>query len=171
MEKMKTITDDEFVYMVAEDVKNRLSPLQKKVLLEKENWGRWQECLIALVNNLNQQIRNIEEDKIADEIRFRSLGSRRLLNEANSQYKNRQFKIERFRFHVEKRLDEVTAMIETGKVFDSNGWQQVEFLKRAIAKHREMIREYDMEPTPIDEALWSSLVDKWEFDNIDVSQL
>jgi hypothetical protein len=62
-------------------------------------------------------------------------------------------------------------MIETGKVFDSNGWQQVEFLKRAIAKHREMIREYDMEPTPIDEALWSSLVDKWEFDNIDVSQL
>lgn len=171
MEEMKTITDDEFVYMVAEDVKNRLSPLQKKVLLEKENWERWQECLIALVNNLNQQITNIEEDRIADEIRFRSLGSRRLLSEATSQYRNRQFKVERFRFHVEKRLDEVTAMIETGKVFDSNGWQQVEFLKRAIAKHREMMRDNDLEPTSIDEALWSCLVDKWEFDKIDVSQL
>ena len=168
---MTTVTDDEFVYMVAEDVKNKLTPLQKKVLQREENWGRWQEALVALVNNLNQQIERIEEDRLADEMRFRSLGSRRLLNEATSQYNNRKFKIERFRFHVEKRLDEVTAMIETGKVFESNGWDQVEFLKRAIAKHREMIRDNDMEATPIDLALWSALVDKWEFDTIDVSQL
>ena len=168
---MKTVTDDEFVYLVAEDVKNRLSPLQKKVLLEKDNWGRWQECLLALINNLDQQLSNIEEDRVADEIRFRSLGSRRLINEANSQYNSRKFKAERFKKHVEKRLDQVTAMIETGKVFDSNGWEQVEFLKRAIAKHREMMRDNDLEPTPIDEALWSCLVDKWDFDKIDVSQL
>jgi hypothetical protein len=171
MEKMTTITDDELVYMVAEEVKNRLSPVQRKILLNKENWERWQQCLLALVNNLNQQLRNIDEDRSADEMRFQTLGSRRMLSEATSQYKHRQFKIERFKFHVEKRLDEVTTMIETGKAFDSNGWEEVEFLKRAIAKHREMLREYDMEPTPIDEALWSALIDKWEFDKIDVSQL
>jgi len=171
MEKMTTMTDDELVYMVAEEVKNRLSPIQRKILLSKENWERWQQCLLALVNNLNEQLRNIDEDRSADEMRFQALGSRRLLSEATSQYKRRQFKIERFKSHVEKRLDEVTAMIETGKVFDSNGWEHVEFLKRAIAKHREMLRECDMEPTPIDQALWSALVDKWEFDKIDVSQL
>ena len=93
---MTTITDDEIVYMVAEEVKNRLSPAQRGILLSKENWGRWQECLLALVNNLNQQLRNIDEDRSADEMRFQELGSRRMLSEATSQYKHRQFKIERF---------------------------------------------------------------------------
>jgi hypothetical protein len=72
---------------------------------------------------------------------------------------------------VNKRLDQVTAMIETGSSVESNGWEQVDFLKSAIAKHRAMMNENDLEATPIDIALWSALSNNWGFDNIDTSNL
>lgn len=171
MEKMNTINDESFAHLVAEDVKNRLSPLQRQVLMQSENWDRWQRALLALVENLDDQIDRLEESKENDNARFRAIGSTRLMKTAEEEYRLRISRVERFKFHVNRRLDEVTTMIETGKVFDSNGWPQVEFLKRAIATHREMMRKHDMEPTPIDQALWSALIDKWEFDNIDVSAL
>lgn len=166
---MKNINDDTFAYLVAEEVKNKLSPSQKEVLLEKENWHRWQSALIALSENLDDQIQQLNEGEQDDEARFSDSSSRRALKELRTAYSTRRTKIERFQFHVNKRLDEVTSMIETGQAPWANPWEKVEFYKRAIYEHRRLIREYDMEPTPIDEALWASLSERWEFDNIDTS--
>jgi hypothetical protein len=47
----------------------------------------------------------------------------------------------------------------------------IEFLRKAIKRHRELLAEYDLESTSIDEALWLALDGKWEFDNIDLSDL
>lgn len=170
------ISDDMFAYMVSEDVKNKLSPSQKSVLMQKENWSKWQRCLVALIDNLEEQLENLHEDEDADMKRFSELESRygskrNLVQQAERSYASKRTKIERFKFHVSKKLDDVTRMIETGSLMESNGWDQVEFLKRAIYTHRQMLTEHDMEPTPIDEALWSALQNKWEFDNIDTSSL
>jgi hypothetical protein len=62
-------------------------------------------------------------------------------------------------------------MIETGDEISSDGWEQVDFYKRAIATHRAMLRDYDLEETSIDRALWATLESKWEFDQIDVENL
>lgn len=166
-----TMTDESFAYLVAEEVKNKLSPSQREVLLQKENWDKWQRCLVALQSNLDQQLEDIAEEEDADVQRFQSLGMRRQQNDVRNHYKVRRKRIERFKFFVEQRLIEVTKMIETGSTMESNGWDKVEFLKRAIAKHRSMIQEFDMEPTPIDEALWAALLDEWQFDNIDTESL
>jgi hypothetical protein len=177
MEEMnKMISDDMFAYMVGEDVKNKLSSSQKNILMEKENWSKWQRCLLALIDNLDEQLDDLHEDETADFQRFSEIESRygskrNLLQQAEQSYKAKRTKIERFRFHVNKKLDEVTKMIETGSIMQSGGWEQVEFLKRAIFAHRQLLTENDMEPTSIDEALWASLQNKWEFDNIDVSSL
>ncbi len=172
----KMISDDMFAYMVAEDVKNKLSSSQKSILMEKENWQKWQKCLLVLINNLEEQLEDLHEDETADFQRFSEIESRygskrNLLQQAEQSYKSKRTKIERFKFHVNKKLDEITKMIETGSIMHSTGWEQVEFLKRAIFAHRQMLNDNDMEPTSIDEALWASLHNKWEFDNIDVSSL
>ena len=62
-------------------------------------------------------------------------------------------------------------MIETGEAIKSDGWDEVDFLRRSIIKHRSMMREFDMEETAIDRALWSTLDGKWTFDSIDASSL
>ena len=170
------ISDYIFAYMVSEDVKNKISSGQKAVLMEKENWPKWQRCLIALVNNLDEQLDGLHEDEDADMKRFSEIESRygskrNLLQQAERSYANKRIKIERLGFHVNKKLDEVTRMIETGSLMEQNGWEQVEFLKRAIYTHRKMLTDNDMEATSIDEALWASLQNKWEFDNIDTSLL
>lgn len=168
---MTSINDDTFAYLVAEEVKNKLSPLQREELMQKENWDRWQRALIALIDNLNDQLDELADNEEADFRRFESMGSRRMHKEMQSVYGGRRTKIERFRFHVNKRLDEVTKMIETGVAPSANVWEKVEFLKRAIFEHRKMIQEHDMEATPIDTALWAALSERWEFDKIDTSLL
>jgi len=168
---MTTINDDTFAYLVAEEVKNRLSPSQREVLLEKQNWQRWQRALVALVENLDDQLLDIRESESLDEKRFADIGSRRMQASMRSSYSQKRTRVERFRFHVNKRLDEITTMIETGIAPTSNPWEVVEFLKRAIYHHRKMMHENDLEATPIDAALWAALSDKWEFDNIDTSLL
>ena len=167
------MNDDVFAGMVAEEVKNKLSSAQRNELLKQENWERWREALLALVDNLEEQIENIEEDAEADRIRYESLGNsgKRLAREAASAYNSRKTKVSRFLFHVNKRLDEVSRMIETGESIKSDGWSEAEFLKKAILKHRHMMREYDLEDTAIDRALWATLDNKWTFDSIDVSAL
>lgn len=165
------ISDDSFAWMVAEEVKNKLSPRERQILLQPENWGKWQRCLVALVDNLDDQICRIEEDEEADSRRFASIGSRRLQNEAESAYRGRKQKIERFKFYVNKRLDQVTAMIESGSAPEMSGTQEVEFLRRAINQHRKMLVDNDMEDTPIDRALWAALDGHWEFDNLDLSTI
>lgn len=166
-------SDDSFARMVAEEVKNKLSPLHKKFLMEPENWGRWKDALVALVDNLQDQLDSIDIDAESDRIRYEGMGrpGRRLALEAASAYASRRSKVERFLFHVDRRLDEVCAMIETGQALSSDGWQQVEFYKKAIATHRSLMREFDLEATAIDKALWATLDNKWTFDSIDVDSL
>jgi len=171
MEAMNQINDDTFAYLVAEDVKNKLSPTQRKNLMQRENWERWQSALATLAENLNEQIQQLNTLEAGDERRFEDIGSKRMQKEMRSAYSERKIRIQRFMFHVNKRLDEVTTMIETGVGPEANPWEVIDFFKRAIFQHRKLINENDMEPTSIDEALWATLSDKWLFDTIDTSLL
>lgn len=170
---MSLLNDDTFAYYVAEEVKNKLTPMHKKLLMEKENWARWRDALVLLSDGLQQQIEDIQIDCESDKARFSAMGQRgtRLLREAMNAYQGKIRKITRFKFHVDKRLDEVQLMIESGEVVVRDGWEEVEFLKRAIAEHRSMLRDYDLEETSIDRALWAALDSRWEFDKIDVDNL
>ena len=168
---MNQINDDTFAYLVAEDVKNKLSPTQRKNLMQRENWERWQSALATLAENLNEQIQQLNTSEAGDEHRFEDIGSKRMQKEMRSAYSERKVRIQRFMFYVNKRLDEVTAMIETGVGPEANPWEVIDFFKRAIFQHRKLINENDMEPTSIDEALWATLSDKWLFDTIDTSLL
>lgn len=165
--------DQTFAKMVAEEVKNKLSPNQRKTLLSRENWERWRINLVALLENIDIQIESTEIARQDDIARYESFGNEGLvlLSQANDSYDSRVKKINRFRFHVERRLNEVAAMIDTGEVAQSSGWESVEFLKRGIAKHRALLLEYDLEETIVDRALWSLLDDLWEFDNITSSDI
>ncbi|HIF64995.1 MAG TPA: hypothetical protein EYQ34_00095 [Acidimicrobiia bacterium] len=162
------LNDDAFAQMVAEEVKNKLSPAQRELLVEAHNWDRWQRALEVLVRNLQSQIENIGVDAEADANRYAALGreGKKLAREAESAYGNRQTKIERFKFHVDKRLDQVKIMIETGRPIEMNPFETVNFYRRAILRHRDMLIEYDMEDTAIDRALWATLDNKWEFDRV-----
>lgn len=167
------ITDDVFARMVAEEVKNKLSPNQKQILLEPNNWPRWKKALLYLIDNLNEQIDELKVDAISDAERYSKMGKHgeKLAIEAEKSYKSKIQKIERFKFHVNRRLDDVVTMMETGNVAQSDGWAEVSFLKRAIAKHRAMLMEYDLEETPIDRSLWDALNNEWTFDDIDLGMI
>jgi hypothetical protein len=170
----KMVVDNEtFAKMVAEEVKNKLSPAQRNILLEQHNWDRWQSALVALADNLNSQIMSIDADSEADTQRYSSFGSdgTKLIEASETAYSSRKRKIERFKFHVERRLDDVTKMIETGAIAESNGWEEVSFYRRAIVQHRLMLQEYDLEETSIDRALWAALDKRWEFDKVDLSSI
>ena len=167
------ISDDAFASMVAEEVKNKLSNKQRLQLMEKENWERWKETLLALVDNLQEQIDQIEYDSEADRLRYESMGAdgKRLVRESMQAYSSRKTKIARFLYHVNKRLDEVVNMIDTGESIKSNGWEEAALFKKAIIKHRAMLRDFDLEETSVDRALWDTLNGKWTFDSIDASSL
>lgn len=167
------INDDIFARMVSEEVKNKLSSAQKQILLEPENWGRWKDALLLLVENLDIQIENIKEDAEADAEKYSSMGRSgdRLAAEAAREYQYRIKKIDRFKFYVNRRLDEVMTMIETGQTKSSDGWDRAAFLENAIVKHKNLMREYDLEETAIDRSLWDALDGNWNFDNINEGNL
>lgn len=167
------MSDDAFARLVAEEVKNKLSPLHKNELAKEENWGRWRDALLALSENLQRQIDDIEADSESDLARYNSLGraGTKLTREASSYYETKATRIKRFKFHVDKRLDEVAVMISTGQALQNDGWDQVNLFKRAISKHRSMIREFDIEDTAIDRSLWDTLDNRWTFDDIDIDSL
>ena len=173
MESSKMMNDDAFARMVAEEVKNKISHMHKKELLDQSNWDRWQKALIALSNNIQEQIDSISADAEEDKYRYESMGSdgRRLVLEAKSAYESRLTKITRFKFHVDRRLDEVTVMLETGKQITTDGWQEVDFLKRGISAHRSLLREFDLEDTAVDRALWALLENRWLFDDVGIDTL
>jgi hypothetical protein len=172
------ISDDEFARLVSEDVKNKVSSRQRQVLLSQENWNRWQRALVMLIENLDDQIANIEADQESDRDRFGSMGEDGavLLQEAEFAYKTRKTKIERFRFHVNRRLDDVMKMIETGGL-DYVGKDiltassDANFYRKAIAKHKALLYEYDLEATEIDRALWRALNNEWAFEEINESNI
>lgn len=172
------VSDDEFARLVSEDVKNKVSSRQRQVLLEPTNWSRWSRALLLLIENLENQILDIAADQEADTRRFSAMGEDGavLLSESKFAYDGKKKKIERFKFHVNRRLDDVTSMIELGKTdhieeiiptvnSDAN------FYRRAIAKHRSLLDEFDLEPTEIDRALWRALDNEWTFGEINESNV
>lgn len=163
------IPDHFFARLVADDVKNRVTIQQRQELMREENWSRWQRALGALLGNLIEQIESVEMDARADAVRYEAMGrtGRRLANEAARAYDHKKTKIERFQLHVERRLDRVMSMIETGEPMDENPWETVDFYRRAIVTHRRMLQEFDLEDTAVDRALWATLDNRWEFDKVD----
>ena len=162
------INDDAFAKMVSEDVKRKISYSDKNVLMQSENWERWKDTLLILIGNLDRQIESLVVDSEADSDRYLSMGrsGERLASTANRDYQLRIKKIERFKFHVNRRLDEVVMMIESGETKEENGWDKVAFLENAIQQHRLLLHKYELEETSIDVALWSALEGKWEFDSV-----
>jgi hypothetical protein len=167
------MNDDIFARVVAEEVKNRATTQQREYLNLPENWSRWQRALVTLENNLNDQlvrIRTFESERISS---YKALGADgiKLIAEASAEFDARRGKIERFKFHVSSRLDEVTQKItgETDAV--DKRLEVVDLLRRAIEQHKSMITEFDLEPTAIDFALWSALDGDWQFDGISESDL
>jgi hypothetical protein len=172
------ISDDEFARLVSEDVKNKLSSRQKQILMEEQNWSRWQRALLLLIENLKEQIENLEADEEADRNRFSSMGEdgEVLLRESEFAYTTRKTKISRFMFHVNRRLDDVTKLIETGNSSHIaneriSASTDVNFYRKAIAKHRALLNEYDLEATEIDRALWKTLENQWVFEEINPSNI
>lgn len=167
------MNDDAFARLVAEEVKNQVTQSQRDYLNLPENWARWQRAVQHLADNLERQLKNIRESEEAETAKYRDIGDDgiKMLTELSAEFDNRRKKIERFRYHVVNRLDEVTRMIAMGTEVVEERLKTVEFLRRAIEKHKEMMREYELEPTPIDAALWSCLDGKWIFDDIDEADI
>lgn len=160
--------DDAFARLVAEEVKNRVTGPQADYLRLPENWTRWQRALVALVENLNRQVAEINAREVADATRYEALGEAgtRLLAESLAESEDKRKKIERFRFHVENRLDEVTRMIAVGSQQVDERLKTVGFLQAAIERHHALIAKFNIEPTKIDEALWAAVDGQWLFDDI-----
>lgn len=162
------MNDDAFARLVAEEIKNNASDEQRDYLRLPENWSRWHRAVQALENNLDIQLKLIHEKNQEEVARYQQLGEDgiRLIAETTAESDNRRKKIERFKFHVTSRLDEVARMIALGTDAVEERLKTVEFLRKAIESHRNKMREYEMEATPIDIALWASLDGRWDFENI-----
>jgi len=156
--------EESFARLVAEDVKNRVTDEQRKYLRLYENRARWREHILALLDNLEDQVAEIDERQEEDKQRYGSLGDDgiRLLAESQASSDDRKKKVLRFRFHVENRLDECDRL----DAIESDA--SADFMRRAIEKHKEMTFQADYDPTEIDTALWLSLAGEWKFDEIDI---
>lgn len=164
----KIMNDDTFARVVAEDVKNRANGTQRDYLMLPENWSKWQRSLKTLEANLADQLVNIQDHEMNQISTYKALGKDgiKLVAEAAAEFESRRKKIERFKFHVTNRLDEVARMIAMGTDAVDERLKTVDFLRRAIEQHRTMMTSYDLEPTPIDVALWATLEGRWEFDDL-----
>ena len=164
------MNDDAFARLVSEDVKNKVSSNQKKVLLNPNNWARWKDALLALSENLEDQLFNIDSDATTDQKRYEAMGESVLVEEAAIFYKNKKNKIARFKFHVDRRIDEVVSLIEKNepiKTYPSGNTDSlIEFYEKAISTHKSLIYEYNLEETSIDRALWDTLEGKWDFSKV-----
>lgn len=163
------MNDDSFARLVAEEVKNRATDSQVAYLKIPDNWDRWQRALRILSENLNSQIVRICETEKLELAKYDRLGETGLIlrTESEAEFDARRKKIERFKHHVDSRLDEVSRMIGVGSVSMDTQSQMVLFLRKAIEQHQDLMNQYELDPTPIDDALWAALDGKWLFDDID----
>lgn len=163
------MNDDAFARLVAEEIKNNVTQEQRDYLNLPENWTRWQRAVKTLADNLDEQLRNIHVSEETESQRYRQLGDdgKKMLAELTAEFANRRKKIERFRYHVVAKLDEISRKIALGTDAIDERLKTVEFLRKAIERHRDMMRNYEMEPTPIDIALWSCLDGRWTYEDID----
>jgi hypothetical protein len=160
--------DEFFSRLVAEEVKGRVNAGQSDYLRLPENWSRWQRALVALVDNLNNQLAHLSNEEAEETQRYKQMGEDglRLLAEKSAEYEQRKKKIARFKFHVEARLDEVSKMIALGTDQLDEKFEAIDFLRKAIEKHRSLMADHNLEETPIDKALWAALDGKWQFESI-----
>ena len=88
----KRMNDENFAQLVSEDVKNKVSESQRDYLMLPQNRERWKRALLALSENLDNQIDNINYDKQRDVERYVALGDDgvTLLVEAVSAFRYRQ---------------------------------------------------------------------------------
>ena len=163
----ENMNDEDFSTLVALEVKKRATPDGVAYLRREDNIVRWQKALSALLLNLTRQIERFD-DQIEECVeRYSPLGREGVMHieEVTSNLEDKKRKVISFRFHVEKRYDEVCKMVLISKGEASPEGQIVDFYRRAIERHRELMREYEFEPTRLDEALWLALDGRWEFDS------
>jgi hypothetical protein len=167
------MSDDSFARLVADDVKNKVSPSRREFLQKPENWDRWKRALLALVANLEEQIADIEADSRSDSERYRSMGkaAEKLAQAAERDYETKRSRIRKFLFHVNKRLDHVMAMIEGEDVAVHDEWDTADIYRRAIRQHKKLMIEANLDPTPIDSALWLTLNKEWTFESVDINSI
>lgn len=169
------MSDDSFAGLVAEEVKNKVTPSQRKFLELPENRSRWRRALEILSKNLDEQIRT--HDRLAREEyeRYEAMGTdaAALLAQFEIESSSKRKRISRFKHFVDERLVGVIRQIEIeqGKDTPSEREGIVEFLTQAIDKHRDLMIAGDYDYTQIDQALWAALEGRWDFDNIDPDQL
>ena len=160
------MNDDVFARLVAEEVKNRISSDQLDTLMLPENWGRWERALIALTQNLDQQLTDIttQENRAKETYSDSGAEGLRVLAELYDNNEIRRRKIGRFLFHVESRLNEVARRIAVGGSDDDSEGSVADFLRKAIERHQELINGNELiDEVVIDEALWSALDGYWKF--------
>ncbi len=162
------MSDDSFARLVADDVKNKVTPGRRQTLHQPENWDRWKRALLALVQNLEEQLEDIDIDAESDAKRYLAMGrdGQKLAKTAAEDYELRKARISKFLFHVNKRLDQVVAMIEGVETEVYDEWDTAEIYRRAIREHKRLMVVADLDPTPIDEALWDTLNHKWTLDSV-----
>ncbi len=152
----------EFDRLVSEDVKNLISPEKADYLRMPSNQGRWLKSLIKLMNNLDEQIDGLKQDEV---IVTKNMPSH-LITEYKTGSDEKRTKIGRFRFYVMQRAAEAERMIALGEDHQDPDLKFAEFLTKAIVQHKEMMAQYDFEPTPIDKALWKAVEGEWTFTGI-----
>lgn len=164
--------DEAFATLVADEIKNNVTEDQRSYLRLPENWSRWQRAIQSLVDNLDRQLARITQKEQEQISTYSDIpDSASIISELMAEYDYRRKKIERFRFHVLRKLDEVSALISGAGEEIEERIATVEMLRRAIGKHRELMDEFDLDPTPIDRALWAVLSGEWLFDKITESEI
>ena len=165
----RKMNDESFARIVAEDVKNNITDSQREYLMLPQNRDRWKRAIIALVENLESQISEISADKSADIERYEGLGQngKSLIVETAAAYDSKLNKINRFKFHVENRLN----FIETIADGDVDLSRQ-ELLEAAISKYLQLLDELDYERTELDDALEDALVNNTlsSFDSVTLEE-
>ena len=158
------MNDEAFSRLVAEEVKNKATEAQKKYLAMPENLERWRRALQYLSSNLEDQIKEIDRQEKIRSSQYQGLGEEGdlLLAETSANSAIRRTKIDRFRFFVTAKLDEVTRMAKL--LLGGNSSEG--FYQNCIKKWWSLMEEFEMEPTRIDLALYASLDGKWEFEDI-----
>ena len=165
------LTDEAFSRLVAEDVKNKANTQQQTYLRSTDVAPRWREGLMALLKDVDGQIAavNAAEKKEVDRYKnsgFSKAEVKRITFELEENYESKRSKIMRFRFYIEQRLAEADRVILLAETNGDAGLKPEDFLLKAIETHRDLMEEYDLEPTTIDEALWATVNGRWMFSDI-----
>lgn len=166
---MKTVlTDQAFSRLVAEDVKNKVDATQRNYLRSPEVANRWRTALLDLLKDLDEQRKNLDIKENRELTGIRTLPNpNKLLVETKATFAHAKERLSRFRFHVEKKLAEADRLIALGETSEN----PESFLMKSIQTHQRLFDEWGVEPTPIDEALWASMLGRWEYGDITQEQM